>query len=425
MNPLIIILLLILLLLSGLPVAFSLASLAVALLIVNGNPLTVVPHMMYSALDSFYLSALPLFILMALILNKGRVGEILFDGINGFVGHIPGGLAIATVICCAIFAAIAGTSTAVAVTIGIIAIPAMRQHGYKKSFATGLMAAGGTLGQLIPPSVPMILFAAVTEESIGSLFVAGIIPGIVLAACFILYIFIVADRGLSSSVKKTSWHDRWKKSKKALYVALLVPIVMGGIYTGIFTPSEAAAVGVVYSFILCLFIYKTLSIRDVPPVLTEAVYTSTMLLLIVSAATLFGNAITMLQIPQGLVDFVVSQDLSKWTFLIFLNLLYLLLGCFLEAAAMILITVPIFLPILKELNIDLIWFAVILVMNIEIAMVTPPVGLNLFVLKGIVPDATMDEIFVGSMPFLFLIVFVLILVMVFPSLATVLLQYMG
>ena len=358
-------------------------------------------------------------------MNKGNIGEILFEGINGFVGHIPGGLGIATVICCAIFAAIAGTSTAVAVTIGIIAIPAMRQRGYERQFAVGLMAAGGTLGQLIPPSVPMILYATVTGESIGSLFIAGVIPGIILSCVFISYIFIVADRRQSALVKQTSWHDRWQKSKKAVWVAFLVPIIMGGIYTGIFTPSEAAAIGVVYSFILCLFVYRTLRVRDVFPVLMEAMYTSAMLLLIVSAAVLFGHTITLLRIPQDLVNFVISQDLSKWTFIIFMNLLYLLLGCFLEAAAMILITVPIFLPILKVLNIDLIWFAVILIMNIEIAMVTPPVGLNLFVLQGVVKDTNMAEIFRGAIPFLILLALVLVLVIVFPPLTTVLLKYMG
>lgn len=427
MNGLLIIFLLLFLLLSGLPVAFSLASVSLLLLIVNGISLTAVPHMMYSALDSFYLSALPLFILMAMILNKGKIGETLFEGINGFVGQIPGGMGIVTVICCALFSAIAGTSTAVAVTIGIIAIPAMRKQGYERRFAVGLMAAGGTMGQLIPPSVPMILYAAVTGESIGSLFIAGIIPGIVLTTFFIIYISVhqVTARSKLHSLQQRSWHDRFQKIKQAIWVMLLIPMIIGGIYTGIFTPSEAAAVGVVYSFVLCLLIYRTLSIKDVMPILIEAMYTSAMLLLIVSAAVLFGHTITLMQIPQGLVNFVVSQGLSKWAFIIIMNFVYIILGCFLEAVAMILITIPIILPILDALNIDLIWFAVILIMNIEIAMITPPVGLNLFVLQGVVQDTNMAEIFRGAIPFLALLILVLILVIVFPPLATVLLKFMG
>lgn len=426
MSGLLVILCLMLLLLSGLPVAFSLASLALALLLVKGINLNVLPHIMYSALDSFVMAAMPLFILMAMIMNRGNIGEILFGGINKFVRHIPGGLAIATLICCAIMAAIAGTSTAVAASIGIVAIPAMLQRGYSRKFVVGLMAAGGTLGILIPPSVPMIIYATVTGESIGHLFMAGFVPGIVLTIILITYILIIARRkGIFVPEEKATWKERWDGLKRAIWAILLIPIIMGGIYTGVFTATEAAGVGVIYSLIICLFIYKTLKVRDLYPVLMEGMLVSAMLLLIVSAALVFSHTVTFWQIPQGLAAFVVAAGWGKWAFIIFVNLLYLLLGCFLEAIGMILITIPIFLPIIKILNIDPIWLCVILVMNIELAMVTPPVGLNLFVLQGIVKDTNMAEIFKGALPFLLLIVLAMILVMLYPPLATWLPSKMG
>ena len=426
MQALGIFLCLIVLLLSGLPVAFSLATLSLFLILLKGISLTVIPHMMYSALDSFVLSALPLYILMATILYRGNVGEILFGALNKAVGRFKGGLGIATVLCCAVFAAIAGTSTAVAITVGIIAIPALRQRGYRREFSVGLIASAGTLGMLIPPSVPMILYATVTQESIGQLFIAGLLPGIVLSFVIVLYIRFIAGKGrMVVEEQKASWADVWAGAKRASLAASLIPFIIGGIYLGIFTPSEAAAVGVVYSFVLCFFVYKTLKLYDFLAILREAMLTSAMLLLIISAAILFGHTITFMRIPHELVDFVVSQELSKWTFIIFLNFLYLFLGCFLEAAAIILITIPIFLPVIKALNIDPIWLCVILVMNIEIAMITPPVGLNLFVLQGIVKDTNMAEIFRGALPFVVLILLVMLMVMAFPPLATWLVTKMG
>ena len=419
MIGILVILCLLLLLLSGLPVAFSLAAMALGLFYLKGIQLDALPHAMYSALDSFTLSAMPLFILMAMILNRGNVGEILFGGINKFVRHIPGGLAVATLVCCGIMAAIAGTSTAVAVTIGIVAIPAMMQRGYSRKFAVGLMAAGGTLGILIPPSVPMIIYASVTSDSIGDLFMAGVIPGIILVLMFCVYVLLLAKSSKSfSAQEKAPWNERWKGLKEALMAIFLVPLIIGGIYTGIFTPTEAAAVGVIYSLYICLFIYKTITIKDIYPVLMEGMLVSSMLLMIVAAALAFSHAVTFWQIPQFLANAVVSAGWGKWTFVIFLNLLFLVLGCFLETIGMILITIPIFLPIIQALNIDSIWLCVILVINMELAMITPPVGLNLFVLKGIVKDTTFSEIFIGSLPFCALMILVMILVMLYPPLAT-------
>jgi C4-dicarboxylate transporter DctM subunit len=418
-TGILVILCLLLLLLSGLPVAFSLASMALGMFYLKGIQLDALPHAMYSALDSFTLSAMPLFILMAMILNRGNVGEVLFGGINKFVRHIPGGLAVGTLVCCGIMAAIAGTSTAVAITIGIVAIPAMLQRGYSRKFAVGLMAAGGTLGILIPPSVPMIIYATVTGDSIGDLFMAGVVPGILLTLMFCVYV-IVTSRGkkIFMAEEKASWEERWKGLKEALMAIFLVPLIIGGIYTGIFTPTEAAGVGVVYSLIICLFYYKTIKAKDIYPVLMEGMIVSSMLLMIVAAALAFSHAVTFWQIPQALANAVVAAGWGKWTFVIFLNLLFLLLGCFLETIGMILITIPIFLPIIKALNIDSIWLCVILVINMELAMITPPVGLNLFVLKGIVKDTSFSEIFTGSLPFCILMVVMMILVMLYPPLAT-------
>jgi C4-dicarboxylate transporter DctM subunit len=288
------------------------------------------------------------------------------------------------------------------------------------------MAAGGTLGILIPPSVPMIIYATVTGESIGHLFIAGVIPGIVLTLALIVYIHFFAGRGERNiREEKASWRERWGGAKRAIWAILLIPIIIGGIYTGVFTATEAAGVGVIYSLIICLFIYRTLKVRDLFPVFMEGMTVSAMLLMIVAAALVFSHTVTFWQIPQGLAAFVVSQGWGKWAFIFFINLLYLLLGCFLEAIGMILITIPIFLPVIKALNIDPIWLCVILVMNIELAMVTPPVGLNLFVLKGIVKDTTMAEIFRGALPYLLIIVLCMILIMLYPPLATWLPSKMG
>jgi C4-dicarboxylate transporter, DctM subunit len=426
LTGILVILCLLLLLLMGLPVCFSLASMALGMLYLKGINLNVLPHVMYSALDSFVMAAMPLFILMAMILNKGNVGEILFDGINKFVRHIPGGLAVGTLLCCAVMAAIAGTSTAVAVTVGIVAIPALRQRRYTRKFSVGLMAAGGTLGILIPPSVPMIIYATVTGDSIGQLFIAGVVPGIILTTMFIIYVLVISKRDKTFiPEEKAPWKERWDGLKRALMAILLIPIIIGGIYTGVFTATEAAAVGVIYSLIICLFCYRTIKVRDLFPILMEGISVSAMLLLIVSAALVFSHAVTFWQIPQALAASVVAAGWGKWTFLIFLNLLYLLLGCFLEAIGMILITIPIFLPIIKILNIDSIWLCVILVINIELAMITPPVGLNLFVLKGIIKDTTFSEIFMGAIPFMILMVAAIIIVMLFPPLATWLPSKMG
>ena len=282
------------------------------------------------------------------------------------------------------------------------------------------------MGMLIPPSVPMILYASVTNESIGQLFIAGIFPGILLSVAIIIYIRLRAAGGkLHIPEKKASWQERWEKSKRALWGATIIPIISGGIYTGVFTAVEAAAVGVVFSFAICLFIYRTIKFKDVFPILMDSMLTSAMLLLIVSCAVFFGHSITLMRIPQSLVDFVLAQELGKWTFIVFLNVLYLFLGFFLEAVAIILITIPIFLPIIKALSIDPIWLCVIVIMNIEIAMITPPVGLNLFVLQGVVKDTNMSEIFKGALPFVAIIIMVMIIVILFPPLATWLVTQMG
>lgn len=411
---------LVILLLCGIPVAFGLSVIGVAGLyfLVGGfHAFTDVPYIAYKALDDFVLSAVPLYILMSQILLKGKVGNDLYDVGNKWLRHLPGGLGIATIVACAIFAAISGSSVTTALTIGIVAIPEMIAHGYDKKMVLGMVAAGGTLGILIPPSIPMILYGAVTGESVGKIFMAGMIPGFLLALFFIIYIVIKTSRNLPVQ-SKVSLPERMAALRKSIWGLLLPVLVIGGIYTGVFTPTEAAAVGTLYSLIITFFIYKTLSWRDIPGILKESVKTNSMILAIIIGAILFGYVLTILSIPQKLTEAVVSMPVNRWLILLFINILLLILGCFLETVSIILITLPMLYPIILSLGFDPIWFAVIMVINMELALITPPVGMNLFVIQGISPDYKMPAILRGVLPFAVLIVFTIVCIAVFPSIAT-------
>jgi C4-dicarboxylate transporter DctM subunit len=417
MEIVIIFLLLLLLLVTGLPVFLSLGSLAAAILLFSGQNLSSLPASFYGSMDNFVLLAVPLFMLMAHIMTKGGVGDDLFDLVNVWLRHLPGGLAVTTVVTCALFAAICGSSAATAVTIGIAAIPAMVRYKYDKPFVMGLVAAGGTLGILIPPSGPMIIYGAVTDTSVGKLFIAGIIPGLVLSMILVVYCWLHSSRipELASAVP-SSWDERWRAFKRAALSLIMPPVIVGGIYLGIFTPTEAAAVGASMSFIICFLIKRQLGLKDLSPILKDTVKTTAMIFMIIGAANYFGQVLTINQIPQQIVKLAVDMELGKWTFLIFVNCLLLFLGCFLEVVSCILIVVPILFPIVLNLGIDPVWFAIIFTINMEMALITPPVGMNLYVILGIA-ETDMKEILKGVWPFILLLVTGLILIMVVPSLS--------
>ncbi len=412
-------LLLLILLASGLPVAFSLGLGGVAgmILFMGGDgALAQLPIIGYKSLDDFVLTAVPMYILMSQILLTGKVGNDLFELANKWLRHLPGGLGIATVMACAVFAAITGSSVACAVTIGAIAIPEMLARGYDRQLVLGAVAAGGTLGILIPPSIPMILYGAITDESIGKLFMSGVIPGVIMTLMFTA-IVVYRSRNLQREAAAT-WEERISALKKSIWGLFLPIIVVGGIYTGIFTPTEAAGIGTVYSLFITFCVYRTLSFKDMPGILNDTIKTTCMIFAIMIGASLFGFVLTILDAPQALTNYVAGLETSRWVVFIAINCLLLFLGCILESVSIIFITLPILFPLILSLGFDPIWFNVVMLLNLELALITPPVGMNLFVLQGISPDSKMTEIVKGVIPFglaMFVLIFILCL---FPELAT-------
>jgi C4-dicarboxylate transporter DctM subunit len=411
-------LLLLAILFAGLPVAFSLGTTSVALIALFDLPMKIIANTMFTSLDSFVVIAIPLFVLMSRVLLDGRVGDDLFDVMNAWVRHLPGGLAIATILACAFFAAISGSGAATAATIGMVAYPAMMSRGYQKQFILGLLACGGTLGILIPPSIPLIIYGAVTEESIGKLFIAGVIPGLVLTAILIVYAVYRSKQGGYQRMEPATWSERLRVTRRNLWGIALPFVILGGIYTGIFTPTEAAAVGLTYSLLITLFVYRTLTLRDLPEICLKAVGTSCMIALIIAGAILFGRVMTMLEIPQKLTAVIIDWKLSAFMFVVAMNVLMLFLGCILETVSIILLTMPLVAPILVALNIDPIWYAIVLTVNMEMALVTPPVGMNLYVINGLDKDIHMAEVIKGVTPFIILMFCFLFFTMLFPPMST-------
>lgn len=404
----------------GLPVGFALGTGGlVGMLLFMGvgeGTLNQIPLLAYKSLDDFVLCAVPLYVLMSQILLEGKVGNDLFELGNKWLRHLPGGLGAATIVACGIFAAITGSSAACAVTIGAIAIPEMLKRNYERTVVLGAVAAGGTLGILIPPSIPMILYGAITGESIGQLFMSGVVPGFMLTIFFI-GVVVYKSRNLPLE-PKASWKERMDALKSSIWGLLLPVIVVGGIYTGAFTPTEAAAVGTVYSLFITFCIYKTLTLKHMPSILLGTVKTSSMIFCIMIGATLFGFVLTILQVPHALTLMVTEMQLSRWIFFIMINCLLLFLGCILETVSIIFITVPILYPIILQLGFDPIWFNVILQINMEMALITPPVGMNLFVIQGVSPDSKMTQIVKGVMPYAIVMGIEMLILCFFPGLAT-------
>ena len=413
-----VILLLLVILFIGLPVAFSLGTTSLLLVFLFGLPMKVVGSSIFTSLDSFVVLSIPLYVLMSQILLDGRVGDDLFDVANVWVRHLPGGLAIATVCSCAFFAAITGSGAATAATIGMVAYPAMIERGYEKKFTLGLLAAGGTLGILIPPSIPLILYGSITEESVGKLFIAGIVPGLVLTAIFIAYAVYKSKRGGFVPLPKSGWAERISITRKNLWGLFLPFLIIGGIYTGAFTPTEAAAVGLVYSLFVTLVVYRTINLKQLPAICVKSMMTSSMIAMIIASAVLFGRVMTMLEIPQKLTEFVISNNFSPMMFIIAMNLLMIVLGCILETVSIVLLTMPLVTPILHALHIDPIWYAIILTVNMTMALITPPVGMNLYVINGLRDDIHMSEVITGVWPFVLIIGGMLVLTMIFPMMST-------
>lgn len=398
------------------PIAISLGLSSIIALNMIDFTLYPVIQKMFSALNSATLMAIPGFVFAGIIMSKGGISHYLIEALKSWVGHIRGGLAIVTILACMVFAAISGSSPATAAAIGSIMIPGMVKAGYSKRYAMGLVAAAGTLGILIPPSIPLIIYGSVAEESIGKLFSAGIIPGLVLGGILLVSAIVHARINNYGALPKESMEQRIKKSLKAIWGFLLPVIILGGIYSGAVTPTEAAIVASAYGFIVSVFIYKELNMQKFMEVLKESINITSMIFLIIASAVVFGMFLTTEQVPQDVAAWIEANATNKWMFLIGINIMFFILGMFLESVAIILITLPILLPVLALFDINTIHFAIIMTINMEFAMITPPVGLNLFVVSGISKEKV-GEVVKGVMPFFALMLIALVLVIVFPELS--------
>ncbi len=417
MTTLVIFGLLIVLLLSGLPIFAALTLTSLAVLAVKEGKVDAMADVVFASLNNPLLATIPMFAFMAHVMIRAKVVDDLYDMANKLVGHVKGGLGFATILSCTIFATISGSSVATALTIGSTAIPQMQRFGYRSRDAYGIIAAGGTLGILIPPSGPMILYAIVTNASIGALFLAGFLPGLLIAVIFAVFSWAQAtSQGNVASQAFAGFREVASAIRQSIWAVLMPPIVLGGIYFGIFTAAEAAAIGAVYALLVAIFAYRNVTARDLWLCAWQTMRTSAMLFMIIAAAGLFGHAITIIRLPAEIVEAVVSLGLSQTGFIVVVMAAIFLLGMFLETIAIILITTPIILPSLIALDINPVWYGVMLMINLELALITPPVGMNLFVIKGIT-GAPLSEIIRGALPYVLLLLFGLFLIWAFPQLA--------
>jgi len=418
-------LMLFLLMFIGVPIAVSLG-LAGSLTIMFFSPDSVrsLAIKLFETSEHYTLLAIPFFLLAGAFMTTGGVAKRLIDFANVCVGHIRGGLAIGAVMACMLFAALSGSSPATVAAVGSIAIAGMVRSGYPQAFGAGIVCNAGTLGILIPPSVVMVVYAAATETSVGKLFMAGVIPGILLGVVLMVAIYIIAVKKNLPAMPKATLSEWLSAARKASWGLLLMVIILGGIYSGMFTPTEAAAVAAVYSAFVAIFVYKDMRLRDCPKVLVESGKLSIMLMFIIANAMLFAHVLTTEQIPQTITAWVVDMGLLPWQFLLVVNLVLLVAGAFMEPSAIILILAPILFPIAMQLGIDPIHLGIIMVVNMEIGLITPPVGLNLFVTSA-VTGMSVTEVVKAAMPWLMMLLGFLVLITYIPAISLALPNWLG
>lgn len=430
LTPLGLTFLLFVLIFSGMPIAFALGLLGLMgfTFTFGGGPMLMqVPTVAYKILDDFIIVSVPLFILLSTILSQGRIGAILYEFASVWVRHLPGGFGIATIFAASIFAAMSGSAVATVATIGLIAIPEMLKRGYERTLVFGTVAIGGVLGPLIPPSIYMILIGAITGDSVGKLFMAGMIPGILLATIFSIYIAIQSHRKANHTIiSRAKWHERKDAFNKA-FTGLLAPaLVLGGIYSGVFTPTEAAAVGMVYSLIICFLIHRSLSWKDFCKIFMDGSKLSSAILFMVAGAVVFGQLVSLLQIPEKTAGLLETLPFTKMGILFIALFLILVLGALMDEASILLITYPtLYHVFVNKLGFDPIWFAVVFVFTLEVGLVAPPVGINVFVVQGIWKDAKFDEVVKGVLPFALLMVAAIFLIVYIEPLSLWLPKYVG
>jgi C4-dicarboxylate transporter DctM subunit len=417
MNALIIFVLLILLMLTGMPISISLGLTVLTFLFTMTDvPIQSVALKLFTGIEKFEIMAIPFFILAGNFLTHGGVARRMINFATSMVGHWHGGLALAGVLACALFAAVSGSSPATVVAIGSIILPAMVRQGYPRGFGAGVVTTSGALGILIPPSIVMVMYSVTTNTSVGQLFMAGVVPGILLAALLGLTTWFLARKHNYPRMQKASWGERWLAFRKSAWGLLLIVIVMGGIYSGKFTPTEAAAMAAVYAFIIAVFVYKDLKLKQVAKVLLDSASMSAMLLYIITNAMLFSFLMTSEGIPQAMAAWITGQGLGVVSFLLVVNILLLLAGNVMEPSSIVLIMAPILFPVAMKLGIDPVHFGILIIVNMEVGMCHPPVGLNLYVASGITKMG-ISELTVAVMPWLLTMLGFLVIVTYVPQIS--------
>ncbi|HHZ03065.1 MAG TPA: TRAP transporter large permease [Tissierellia bacterium] len=397
-------------------IALGLASI-VTILYAGGLNVSYMSQSLVTAMDSFPLMAIPFFVLAGDLMGKGGISNRLINVANVFVGRYTGGLAIVTVIVCMFFAAISGSGPATVAAIGGIMIPAMVEKGYKKNFASGLNATAGSIGVIIPPSIPMVMYGISTGVSISTMFLAGFIPGILIGLILIAYSFLASKKaGYKGDSKKYTAKEKLQAVSDAKWSLLVPVIILGGIYGGIFTPTEAAAVAVIYGFVIGVFVHKDLKISELPQVLADSALTTATVMIIVGTATTFGRILTIERIPVMVAEAIAAFSSNPMVVFLLINILLLFVGCFMDTTAAIIILAPILLPVALAIGIDPIHFGIVMVTNLAIGFITPPLGVNLFVACGI-SNSSLEEVSKGVAPFFFCMLIALALITVFPQIS--------
>ena len=425
MNTTLIFVLLIFLMLTGMPISISLGLTVLSFLFfMTQVPIESVALKLFTGIEKFEIMAIPFFILAGNFLTHGGVARRMIKFATSMVGHWYGGLGLGGVFACALFAAVSGSSPATVVAIGSILMPAMVKAGFPKRFGAGVITTSGALGILIPPSIVMVMYSVSTNTSVGALFMAGVIPGLVLATMLGLTTWYRAKKFDYPRQPKASWTERWDAFRKAIWGLLLIIVVMGGIYTGIFTPTEAAAMAAVYSFLVAVFVYKDMGLKDVPKVLLSSANMSAMLLYIITNAMLFSFLMTHENVPQEMADWMIGTGVGVIGFLLISNVLLLMAGNFMEPSSIVLILAPILFPIAIKLGIDPVHFGIIMVVNMEVGMCHPPVGLNLYVSSGITKMG-ITELTIAVWPWLLTMLVFLVFVTYWPTMSLWLPRHLG
>jgi tripartite ATP-independent transporter DctM subunit len=408
---------------SGFPIAWGLALVSVVFLVVFKGPtsLTVIATQFMDELNSFAMVTIPLFVLLGAAVGVSAAGKDIYNSLYRWLSRVPGGLIIANILACGMFSAVCGSSPATAAAIGKAGVPEMIKRGVPPSMATGAICAGGTLGILIPPSITMILYGLATDTSIGRLFLSGVIPGALLVLLFSVYAWLAT---LAASREMPVVNERFTLKEKseglvrvAPFLAIMIAIAYF-MYGGVATPSEIAAIAALLALVLVMTIYGAWRPRDLWLIFRDTVRESSMILMIIAAAALFSYMMSLLYVSQTSAEWLVSLQMNRWVLMFFINVFMLVLGCFLPPVAIILMLMPILTPVLEANQFDLIWFAVILTINMEVGLITPPVGLNLYVLRGVAPQVPLTVILRGSMPYVVIMLAFMVAMSIFPEIAT-------